>query len=218
MKRLILVLGVLMVLVSTTAAMAKNPRYGREWHDRDYEPRSTYHDSYLTVRLGAFLPDDDAPYLDNGLSLGGALGHNLNRNFALEVGLDYTVTDLDDDYGYYNEATGEYEDAYISTLGIPVTAKFLVPLSGTADLFAGAGFGLYFTDVEIEDDHYHDYYHEDNDRDTRLGFHVLMGADVELVPNAAVTMELKYTELDREGDDGLELGGTTASIGVKFRF
>lgn len=221
MKRLIHVLTLLMVLASMTTAMAKNARFGREWQGRDYGPRDTYRDSYLSVRLGAFMPDDDAHYLDNGISIGGALGHNLNRNFALEVGLDYTVTDLDDEYGYYSEATGEYEDAYVSTLGIPVTAKFLVPLSSTVDLFAGAGFGLYFTDVEIEDEYYDGYYYEDGDRDTRLGFHALMGADVELTPNAAVTMELKYTEIDRDSDeshDELEFGGTTASVGVKFRF
>ncbi len=218
MKKLILVLTVLMVLVSMTTAMAKNTRHGRDWQGREYGPRDTYRDSYLTVRLGAFMPNDDAYFLDNGISIGGAIGHNLNRNFALEVGLDYTLTDFDDEYGYYNYTTDEYEDAYVTTLGIPVTAKLLVPLSNSVNLFAGAGIGVYFTDVEIKDGHYDGYYYKDNDRDTCLGFHALMGADVELMPNAAVTMELKYTELDRDSDDNFEFGGTTASVGVKLRF
>lgn len=216
MKRMILVLTVIMVLVSMTTAMAKNIRYGRDRHVPDYGPGETYNDNYLTIRLGAFMPDDDAYYLDNGFAIGGAIGHNFNRNFALEVGLDYTVTDFDDEYGYYNYMTDDYEDAYVTTLGVPVTAKFLVPLSNTVDLFAGAGFGVYFTDIEMKDDYY-----DNGDSDTRFGFHALMGADFKMSPNAAVSMELKYTELDRDSDDGYDdftFGGTTASVGMKFRF
>lgn len=218
MKRLILVLSVLMILASMTTAMAKNPRYGRDWHGDDYGPGESYGDSYATLRLGAFMPEDDAYYLDNGISIGGALGHNLNPNFALEIGLDYTVADFDDEYGYYSYATDEYEHAYVTTLGIPVTARFIVPLSSRVDFFAGAGIGVYFTDVEIEDG----YYHDEGVDDTRLGFHALMGADIEMNPHAALTMELKHTELEEDSDDGyddvLGFGGTTASVGVKFRF
>ncbi|HPE45359.1 MAG TPA: porin family protein [Deltaproteobacteria bacterium] len=222
MKRLIPVLTVLLVLASVTTAMARNTGYGRDWHGRDYRPAETYHDSYVTLKLGVFMPDDDTDFLDTGISIGGALGHNLNRNFALEVGLDYTVADLDETYDYYDEAVDEYDESYVSTLGIPVTARFIVPLSDRTELFAGAGVGVYFTEVEIEGRYYDGYPYSDNDRDTRLGFHALVGADVELMNNAAVTMELKYTELDRDSDDDsggdFEFGGTTASLGIKLRF
>jgi hypothetical protein len=40
--------------------------------------------------------------------------------------------------------------------------------------------------------------------------------------NTALTMELKYTELDQDSNDDyyddFELGGTTASVGIKFLF
>jgi len=222
MKRLIPILSVLMILATMTTAMAKNMRYGRDRHGYDDGPGETYGDSYVTVSLGAFMPEDDAYYLDNGISIGGALGHNLNPNFALEIGLDYTVVDFKDEYGYYSYATDEYEHAYVTTLGIPVTARFIVPLSSRVDFFAGAGIGVYFMDVEIEDAYTDGYYHDEGVDDTRLGFHALMGADIEMNPHAALTMELKYTELEGDSDDGyddvLDFGGTTASVGVKFRF
>ena len=107
MKRLIPVLTVLLVLASVTTAMARNTGYGRDRHGRDYRPAETYHDSYVTLKLGVFMPDDDTDFLDTGISIGGALGHNLNRNFALEVGLDYTVADLDETYDYYDEAVDD---------------------------------------------------------------------------------------------------------------
>jgi opacity protein-like surface antigen len=200
-----------------TTVMARNTRYAGDCHGRDCYAGDSYNDAYATIRLGVFMPDDDASFLDDGLAIGGAIGHNLNRNLALEIGLDYTVTDLDDDYGYY-------EDVYVTTLGIPVTAKFIVPLANHVDLFVGAGLGLYFTDVELDDEYNDGYYHDYDEGvdDTCLGFHTLIGADIGMNSNTALSMEVRYTELDQDSDDGyhddLEPGGTTASVGIKFRF
>jgi opacity protein-like surface antigen len=212
MKRLILILFVLMIMVPMTTVMAKNTRYARDYYERDY-----YRDNYATIKLGAFIPDDDADFLDNGYSIEGAIGHNLSRNFAVEIGLDYTITDFKDDYGY--------EDAYVSTLGIPVTAKFIAPLSNQVDFFVGAGLGLYFTHVDFGYEYYDEYYYDDDNGvdDTCLGFHCLIGADVKMNSNTALTMQLKYTELDQDDDeydhhDNFNVGGTTASLGIKFLF
>ena len=164
------------------------------------------------------MPDDDAGYLDTGYTLGGAIGHKFNRNFALEFGLDYTVTHFDDDYGY------DYEDAYVTTLGIPVTAKIIAPLSNQVDLYAGAGLGLYFTDLEYDypyDDRYY-YEHDDSLDETFTGYHLLVGADIRMSSYTALSMELKYTGVDEDFDNDLfydlEVGGTTASVGFKFLF
>jgi outer membrane protein W len=204
MKRLILILFALMIMVPVTAMGARNdPRYARYSY---YVP-----ENYATIKLGAFMPNDDADVLDNGFAIGGAIGHNFNRNFAVEIGLDYTFTDFKHDYSY--------EDAGLITLGIPVTAKFIVPLSNQVDLFVGAGLGLYFTEIEFD---HHDYYDDDSVDDTNVGFHCLIGTDIKMNSNTALTMELKYTEIEQDFNyyynDNLEVGGTTAYVGVKFLF
>lgn len=202
MKKLIFILVVLMLMAPMTAVMARNAGHWGYGSGRDRAG-----DNYLALKFGAYMPDDEADYLDNGYYLGGALGHNVNRNFALEFGLDYTYADFDD----------YFDDSYVTTLGIPVTAKIVLPLSEQLDVYAGAGLGLYFTNYEFDIDGY-----SYDDHDTSPGVHALMGADIRMSPNAALNVEVKYTDINEDFDedyyDDLELGGTTASIGLKFMF
>jgi outer membrane protein W len=203
MKRVILILFVLMIMVPVTAMAARNdPRYARNSY---YVP-----ENYATIKLGAFMPNDN-DVLDNGFAIGGAIGHNFNRNFAVELGLDYTFTNLNGNY--------DYNEPNMYTLGIPVTAKFIVPLSNQIDFFVGAGLGLYFTEIEFD----HDYYYGNNSVDaTNIGVHGLIGADIKMNSNTALTMELKYTEIEQDFNDyyndNFNVGGTTVIIGAKFLF
>ncbi len=216
MKRIVVLFSILTIMVLPATALAKNTRYPRDSYGRECSTGEAYSNGYATLRLGLFMPDDDPGLLDDGVAIGGAIGSNFNRNFALEIGLDYTAANLDEGYAYY-----EYDyvgDAYVTTLGIPVTARFIVPLSQNVDLFAGVGLGLYFSDIEFDDG-----YNDDNDfDDTSLGYHTLIGTDIKMNPAMALTMELKYTDIDRDPYDaslyGLDSGGTTASVGVRFRF
>lgn len=216
MKRTIVLLTVLTTMVLPAAATAKNARHPRDWYGGDSYTGEAYSNGYATLRLGLFMPDDDLGLLDDGVAIGGAIGSNFNRNFALEIGLDYTAANLDEGYAYYEY--GHVGDAYVTTLGIPVTARFIVPVSRNVDLFAGVGLGLYFSDIEFDDG-----YNDDNGfDDTSLGCHTLIGTDIKMNPAMALTMELKYTDIDRDLDDpslySLDSGGTTASVGVRFRF
>lgn len=216
MKKMIIALVVLTIVFPMTAALAHNPRHERDWHAGDgYDS-----DNYATVKIGAFMPDGDTDFLDNGFAASAALGHKLGRNFALELGLDYISADFDRNYTY---DTYDYEDVYLTSVGIPVTAKFIAPLSNQVELYAGAGFGVYFSNIEFDDEYYDGYYYDDERiHDTGFGFHTLIGADIKMNPNVAFTMELKYTEIEHDfddyGDDDLEIGGTTATAGVKFLF
>ena len=206
MKRLILILFVFMVMVPmTTVTAAKN-----------YEPQN-----YATFKIGGFITNDSA--LDNGVVIGGAIGHMINRNFAVELGTDYTFTDFNYDNDYV------YGNADVYTLGIPVTAKYILPLSNQVDLFAGAGVGIYFTGVKFNhhENHEHDghYYDDDSIHDTSPGFHCLIGADIKMNSYLALTMEMKYTEVVQDFDDyyydykyDFEVSGTTVYIGAKFLF
>lgn len=209
MKRLILTLFVFMIMVPMTTAMAHKSKYERNSYARD-----NYGDTYATVKLGVFKPNDHDEFLDNGFAVGGAVGHNFNRNFALEIGLDSISTEIDNGY--------DFEDVDVITLGIPVTAKFVIPLSNQVELYAGGGLGLYFTNVESYDEYYDGYYYDDDVDGTSLGLHTLIGADIKMNSNIAFNMELKHTEVEQDFDDyyydDLEVGGTTASVGVKFLF
>ena len=102
MKRLIMVPFVLMVMVPMTTLLAAN----------SHVPQN-----YATLKIGGFMSNDSA--LDNGVTISGAFGHMINKNFAVEFGLDSTFTNLNNDYGN--------TDVY--TLGIPLTAKYILPLS-----------------------------------------------------------------------------------------
>ncbi|HQI00895.1 MAG TPA: porin family protein [Deltaproteobacteria bacterium] len=216
MKRLMLTLAVFIIVFPMTAAMAHGPRHERGWHQGDRYSG----DNYAAVKIGAFMPDGASDFLDNGFAAGAALGHKLGRNFALEFGLDYISTDFHHDYSYDEYG---YEDAYLTTFGIPVTAKFIVPLSDQVELYAGAGVGVYFTGIDFDNEYYDGYYYEhDRIDDTGFGFHTLIGADIKMSSNTAFTMELKYTEIDHDFneyyDKDFEIGGTTASAGIKFLF
>ncbi len=208
MKRLIFLLLVL-TMVPVTTVMAKNSRHARDIYVRDSPA-----ESYVTIKLGVFMPNEDSDFLDDGFAIGGAIGHKFNRNFALEVGLDNVSTDFDDGYGY--------EDVNVNILGIPVTAKLVAPLSNQLEFYAGGGFGVYFTNVEDDYVYYDGYYYDDGADDTSLGFHTLLGADIKMNPNMALNMEVRYTQIEHDHDeyyyDDFEVGGTTASIGLKFLF
>lgn len=180
-------------------------------------PLKPYHDSYVTLKLGVSCRTTAPISLDTGISIRGALGHNLNRNFALEVGLDYTVADLDETYDYYDEAVDEYDESYVSTLGIPVTARFIVPriVRSSSPVRAWA-----CASPKWRSSRSHDwrYPYSDNDRDPpRLP---LVGADVELMNNAAVTMGAGTPArpgLRRRLRWRLRIRGTTASSGIKLQ-
>jgi opacity protein-like surface antigen len=209
MKRRMLALIVLMIAIPFTTALARNPRYARDWYEGGRDDR----DSYAAIKLGVFTPNEDTSFLENGFVLGGVLGHKFSENFAFELGVENVSTCFDQDY--------TYEDVQVNSLGIPVTAKFIAPLSKQVELYAGAGFGVYFTSIE-QYDHADAGYHDDGVDDTSLGFHALVGADLKMNPSTAFTMELKYTEIEQDFEDpyydDLEIGGTTASMGLKFLF
>jgi opacity protein-like surface antigen len=174
-------------------------------------PVNQYYDNnYATIKLGMFVPNNDSDGLedfDNGFAIGGAIGHKFNRNFAVELGLDYSSTES----SCYNL------HADVETWDIPITAKLILPVSHSVDFFVGGGFGLYFTDINVDFD---EGFYKHDDSESALGFHVLIGADIKMDHNVAFTMELKHTGVEQDfreyGD--WEVGGTTVFVGAEFLF
>lgn len=89
------------------------------------------------------MPDEHADILDNGYAIRAAIGGRLNPNFALEIGLENVSTEFDEDY--------TYDRVDVNTLGVAGHRKVVLPLSNRVELYAGAGFGLYFTTIDDYD-------------------------------------------------------------------
>lgn len=182
-----------------------NGGYGRTW---DSGPGA-----YATMMIGAYMPQDKYDLLEDGSSIGLALGSHLTENFALEIGMHYDCADF---------RWGGDDEAYVSTFSVPVTAKVVAPLTAAVDVFAGAGLGVYFLEVRDGSLWYGDPDDMQGYDDTSLGIHTVIGSDIYLNPNLALCMELKYMAIARDSDDEfhdvLGLDGTTATVGVKFRF
>lgn len=218
MKRLVFVAVVVSILAPLAKAEAGGP-----WRERHrYCPECVREGSrptgYLSLRIGAFSPDADSEVCGTGLALGGALGGRVNDNLAVEIGMEYAVADIDDRAAYRLDYPA---DASVSTLGIPLSLKFIVPLAANVELWAGGGLGLYVSRLEFEDP-FGEWYTDEDLSDTDIGFHALVGADVALNPGMALTMELRHVETaDEHGDDRFlvpDPSGTTAAFGVVFRF
>jgi len=220
MKRL-LVLVLSVVLTMPAAAMARGGRHWdgypcrdcRDGYDGYTEAR---HGAYASFKVGLYMPEDSYDLLENGSSIGLALGSNLTRNFALEIGMNYDSADFRQEY------TGGYDDAYVSTFSVPVTAKVIAPLSPAIDVFAGAGLGVYFSEIRPGSLWYEDPDDMVDREDTSLGVHTVIGSDIKVNPAMALNIELRYTAIAHDSDNDfhevLGLDGTTATVGVKFRF
>lgn len=211
MKKFIVLLFVLIIFPMTLLAAEKTVVVEKAT-EKNITTTTIYtdyvRDSYATIKLGMFMPNDDYNGLNdfnNDFAIGCAIGHKFNRNFAVELGLEYFSTDIDDNY----------YDTYcdITTFGIPLTAKFIIPVQNNVNIFVGAGFGLYFTDAGFNERYYHN-----NVDGVSFGLHGLIGADVKINQNMFFTTELKYTEVDQDLDEygNWEVGGTTFFMGVKF--
>ena len=88
------------------------------------------------------MPNDDKNGLknfDNMVSAGLIGGVKLSPNIAIEIGGDYYYTEGNDTV---SAAGASYSvDAKVMIWSIPVTGKFILPLSDQVDVFIGGGLG-----------------------------------------------------------------------------
>jgi opacity protein-like surface antigen len=182
---------------------------------------------YASVKLGYFMPnsdDDGLKDFDNEFSLGLAVGTKLSPNFAIELGWDYYSTKGNDTVS--SGGVSYAIDAEVTTWSIPLTAKFILPVSKEIEVFMGAGVGYYDSQIDADGTLSGgglsaDLWSE-SDSASGIGYHLVAGADYKINRNVALGGEIKWckAELDFEdiSDDEINVGGTTLNLVVKYLF
>jgi outer membrane protein W len=182
---------------------------------------------YMALKLGGFIPNGD----DNGLNdydkvfaIGGAGGAKLLPWFAVELGVDYYSTKGNDTTTYAGVSYAV--DAKVKTWSIPLTAKFILPISKVVQPFVGGGGAWYSSKAEMDGTvsgygASADVWSQD-DSATGWGYHFVAGADFNLTPHFALGAEVKWAkaELDFKdiSDNEINVGGTTLNFVAKYMF
>lgn len=162
-------------------------------------------DNYAMVKLGVYslrshflMGSDFSKGFDGEL----ALGRYFNRYLAGEFGLGYFKTTSESDQ--------------ITVVPVTVTGKGILPL-GRVELNAGAGIGGYFAKAESDTGRGFGF-HSNNG--TALGWHVLTGANFNVMPNIFAGVEIKYLwvkpSFGPKWDSRLDGITTTANLGFRF--
>ncbi|HEX2720543.1 MAG TPA: outer membrane beta-barrel protein, partial [Candidatus Deferrimicrobium sp.] len=92
---------------------------------------------------------------------------------------------------------------------VTVTGKGIYPL-GRVELYAGAGIGAYFAKAELGSQSYND---------TALGWHILTGVNLNVMPNLFLGAEIKYLHVKPSfgtWDSRLDGATATANLGLRF--
>lgn len=171
------------------------------------------------LKLNYFTPNsDDFDGFDSTMGFEFVYGKKLSRNAAFEVGLLYRAPE-------YSESG---LDSTVTMIGIPFTFKGVLPVANNVDLFAGAGFGLYYSNWETTYDFTYYGYNINLDYDINgygFGFHLVGGADFKVTPNFALGGELKweycgvmFDDDDTGISDTFDLGGITLGVAAKYLF
>jgi opacity protein-like surface antigen len=178
-------------------------------------------DSYLALKGGGFLPNSKGSGgqgglkdFDTGYNLEVAIGFRPASYAAIELGSGFYTTRRDT-----NAPTGNEK---ISAYGVPVTATAKgVLTTGPVDIFAGAGFGYYFTLFDREIPNKKESMHSN-----ALGYHLVGGVDYRLNEHYSLGTEIKWFSVKPEFDDfntagakvKWDFGGTIFNIGMKYSF
>ncbi len=215
MKRLIWLLAVFSLLQS---AMAFAEEEGAQ-------------DRYFVVKGGGFFPNGKGPSNDGkangfkdfnvGYSIDTAIGFKPESYVACELGTGFYSADAE------RTNVSDYFKYSVFVVPLTLTVKGLWKL-GKAELFAGGGVGYYFAFLDIN--------RENNNGSTTViisenvhggafGYHAVVGADMALKKNVALTTEFKWVvakpdmeETNANGKVAWDMGGAILGIGVKYYF
>lgn len=180
---------------------------------------------YGGVKGGAFFPNDDEDGLegfDTGFGVEAFAAYRLTRNFALEGAV-----------GYYQSKASESgllieQTATASAVPLTLTAKAYLPAGPAGRLYAGAGVGAYFSEVDLEISMPgFGTRSSDTSTDTAFGYHAVVGGEYLFSPRWGLLAEAKWfraepetsLELFGESFDGekVDIGGVVLSVGLLFQ-
>lgn len=165
--------------------------------------------SYVLIKPGAFIPanDLDREGFDTSFSGEVCVGTHMLPYVAVEAGAGY----------YQTRASIEgtnFGVSEVSVLPLTATLKGVVPFFG-AELYAGGGPGVYFTEIEIKGNGPTTTSHP-----AVFGGHILLGATVDVLPRVFIGGEAKYIFTARAHflDSEMKLDGIMTSLVMGFRF
>lgn len=197
--------------------------------------------NYAVLKLGAYSPQaNSTAQLDNGTTLSGfegsgsdfageiAVGRRFLPNFAAEFGIGRFSTDLKAQI--LGDITKDIWDTpmEIKATSLTATGKGILPL-GRGNLFAGAGFGVYFASMDVTartGDPGHPTLSASDD-DTAYGFHLVGGGEYDVTETIFVGGELKYlwgtakfsgSVGSASGTFDAKLDGFFSTVNVGYRF
>lgn len=141
--------------------------------------------SYMTIKAGAISPagDFDDAGFESGFNGEIALGRYFDPDAAIEGGI-----------GYYRSEANTSDlisgvDASVRVIPITGTVKGILPFKDV-NLFGGVGLGIYFASAEVKSkDKTGGVSDKFTDEDTVFGFHVSIGANVNITPNMFLGFE-----------------------------
>ncbi len=204
-RTIILVMGVLLFSLSTQIASGQDIP------------------NYFSVNLGVYSPQsDDLEDFDEGFSGELTFGHYYNENFATEISIGYFETDatfsgFDPLVGFFNESDE------ISVIPVIVTGKGIIPASSNFEIYGEAGVGAYFISGEADISTSSLGNFSIDDDTVEFGFHLGIGADVNITPNVFFGIEGRYIFVEADFEAfGLtleaDLEGFIASGQLGYRF
>jgi len=160
--------------------------------------------NYVVAKTGIYNPTGDLDSFDTGLNIEGAFGRYFHKNFLIEGGVGLFGTE--DDIQGTSAILGTYtETDTITAVPLTITAKGILPLD-KLELFAGAGVGIYFTEVDAELNTSALGTFNVNDADIVMGVHVTGGGIYNFNERFFFGIDGKYFSTEKAEYDGVILG------------
>ena len=142
---------------------------------------------YLGGGVGGFWEDSNSQLQNQNGQVGGFLsgGYRLSPNLALEIDGLFSSQEID----ALPTIPTTSGSTYLNSAGIGGVVKFILPLN-RFELYAGAGLGVYTTELHAEGSSY-----DATQDDTNVGYQALLGADYFISRRLSVGLEYRIFKL-----------------------
>jgi len=188
------------------AIVALSPLIARADSAEMFAPERIGH-WYLGGGVGGYWEDTNSQLQNQNGQIGGFLsgGYRLSRNVALEIDGLFSSQKID----ALPTIPTTSGDTYLTSGGVGGVVKFILPLN-RIELYAGAGLGVYNTQLHAEGSSY-DATQDDNN----VGYQALLGGEYFI--SRRISVGLEYRILKLEADFSPTIPGTI-DAGGEFLF
>lgn len=168
--------------------------------------------NYARIGVGANQPTDDlddADY-DAGVHTSFSYGRYLGKNLIIEGAANWFAADEEFSGSTVTAGTYDREDLLgVSVLSITLKGEFPV---GPVRLFAGAGAGAYFANLDSEIDTQNLGSFDVDDQDEVFGAHVVAGGSYDITSRVFIGIEGLY-----RWTDDIDIRKTVGTVPVQYK-